>query len=375
MGEGRVLQLLGPSSGGIRRHVAHLAERLQARSWDVTVGGPAGVLDGLAPLDHEVDVPSGADAGALVRSARSLRAAVAGVDLVHAHGLKAGWLASSLRPRPPLVVTVHNLVLPEVGAVAPVLQALEAGLPARADAVIAVSRQIARRFSGARGAGRITVVAPASPPPRAGCDREAVRARLGVEPGEELVVGVGRLHPQKGFDVLVEAMAELDRRRPRVRLALVGAGPAEGELRRQVVSLGLGEVVTLVGASPCAADELGAADVMALASRWEGWPLVVAEAVALGTPVVATAVGGVPEVVVDGVTGRLVVPGCPAALADGLEAVLADPAGARRRAEAARRYLQARFPPAALVGGVEEAYALARQRPRRSPRPVAGGQP
>jgi glycosyltransferase involved in cell wall biosynthesis len=365
VGEGRVLQLLGPSTGGIRRHVAHLAERLGERGWDVTTAGPPGVLDGLAPLDHEVDVPAGVDGAALVRSRRSLRAAVAGVDVVHAHGLKAGWLASTLAPRPPLVVTVHNLVLPDVvGAAAPVLQALEVGLPARADVVIAVSGEIARRFTGASGGGKVQVVAPASPPARARRPVGEVRSGLGVVEGEELIVSVGRLHAQKGLDVLVEAMALLRRRRPQARLAVVGGGPAEEQLRRQVAALDLGDVVTLAGPSLCAADELAAADVVVLASRWEGWPLVVAESVALGSPIVATAVGGVPDVVVDGVTGRLVAPGSPAALAEAIEAVLADPAAAGQRAEAARRRLEERYPPEALVSAVEDAYGAARQSAR-----------
>ncbi len=358
--KGRILQLLGPSAGGVRRHVVHLASSLEQRGWEVDLAGPVGVLEGLSPLDHVVDLPSRADPLALARSWRALRRAVAGVDLVHAHGLKAGWLASSLRPRLPLVVTVHNLVLPEVvGRFAPALQLLEAALLTRADVVIAVSGQIGRRFSGLSGAGRIQVVAPTSPLSRARRPADEVRAGLGVSEGERLIVSIGRLHAQKGFDLLVEAMAELYQHWPEVRLAIVGAGPAEGELRRQVSALGLDDIVTLVGPRTGAADELAAADVMVLASRWEGWPLVVAEAVALGTPVVATAVGGVPDMIVNGVTGRLVDPGDPVALAGAIEATLADPVAARHRAFAARDRLEICYPPDGLIGAVERAYAAA----------------
>lgn len=363
MARPRVLQVLGPSTGGIRRHVAHLAAGLEQRGWDVEVAGPAGVLEGLAPLHHVVDVPAGTDLPALVRSRRGLRRAAVDVDVVHAHGLKAGWLAVSLRPRPPVVVTVHNLVLAEVvGRAAPGLRVVEAALPARADVLIAVSDEIARRFTGASGAGRIEVVAPASPPPRAERERAQVRAELGVDEGQHLIVSAGRLHAQKGFDLLLEAMAELHRHRPQARLAIVGEGPAEAGLRRQVATLGLDDLVVLAGPRAHALDELAAADVVVLASRWEGWPLVVAEAVALGTPVVATAVGGVPDVVVDGLTGRLVPPGVPAALARAIEATLADPLTARRRADAARRRLEQRYPPEGLIAAVEAAYGVARER-------------
>ncbi|HAS13456.1 MAG TPA: glycosyl transferase, partial [Acidimicrobiaceae bacterium] len=97
---------------------------------------------------------------------RALRPLLDGVDVVHAHGLKAGWLAATLRPRPPLVVSIHNLVLDEVaGWSAPLLRRLEERLPGRADATIAISGEVARRFAGRPGADRIRVIPPAGPPP------------------------------------------------------------------------------------------------------------------------------------------------------------------------------------------------------------------
>ncbi len=114
--------------------------------------------------------------------------------------------------------------------------------------------------------------------------------------------------------------------------------------------------VTFAGASPEAADELAAADVVAMCSLWESGPLVVAEALALGRPVVATPVGFVPEVIDDGVGGRIVPVGDPAALAAALGDVLADPVAAAGMAEAGRRAAAAVLAPDRLVGDVVKVY-------------------
>jgi glycosyltransferase involved in cell wall biosynthesis len=358
MAEGpSVLQLLGPSTGGIRRHVVELTTRLEDRGWAVAVAGPSGVLDGLRVLDHCVEVPSGLRPGAVVAARRALRVAVGGVDLIHAHGLKAGWLGATLSLRPRLVVTAHNVALPGAASmVAPALARMEAALPGRVDAMVAVSAEMARRFAGVAGAGRITVIAPVAPHPCPTTPMADVRASWGVAPDQPLVVSVGRLHPQKDHATLISAAALLARRRPGVRFVIVGEGPRAGDLARQVRSLGLDDVVALVGAGVAGTDALAAADVVALASCWEGWPLVVAEAVRLGRPVVATAVGGIPEMLVDGVSGWLVAPGAPSALAGALEAALADPLRAAGRTEAARADLDRRYDPDTLVAAVESVY-------------------
>lgn len=351
-----VLSLLGPSTGGIRRHVFELTTRLRQRGWRVEIAGPASGLGHLGVVDHCVDVPSGFDPAQLVAARQALKTAAEGTQLIHAHGLKAGWLAASLRSRPPLVVTLHNVVLSEVvGAAAPVLQRLELALPARCDATVVVSNEMARRLVGVTGAGRVTVLAPVAPAPPATGSNQA-RASVGARPGQPLVVSVGRLHPQKGHDTLIDAARILAGRRPQVRVVIVGDGPSHDDLARRVRRLDLEEVVALVGSRPSGADVLAVADVVALASRWEGWPLVVAEAIQLGRPVVATAVGGVPEMVEDGVSGWLVPPGSPDALADSLEAALGDPGLAMRRAEVARNRFGARYDPEHLVDGVESIY-------------------
>ncbi len=159
------------------------------------------------------------------------------------------------------------------------------------------------------------------------------------------VVTVGRLSPEKGQLVLVDAVGELVNRGfgNVLRLSFVGDGPSRALLEARVAELGLEDVIHFVG--PVAPDAvrgwLEQADVFCLPSFAEGIPVSIMEAFAIGVPVVASAVGGIPELVVDGVTGRLVVPGRPDALADAIEALL-DGQQRSEMAVAARRRVEQR---------------------------------
>lgn len=354
---GRVLQVLGPSAGGIRRHVAALVEGLGERGWASRVAGPAGVMDGIGPQDHVVPITGALSPTAVLRARRALAAAVGDADVVHAHGLKAGWLASTVRGARPLVVTVHNLVLDEAkGRSAALLRVLEGRLPRRVDRLVAVSPQIAERFADVRGGDRVEVVQPVGPPPRPQRSRDQVRADLDVPPGAPLVVSVARLHPQKDLPTLVRAAAELRGRFPDLVVAVVGEGPEEGALRDLIAGLDLDGTVRLVGTRPQVADELAAADVVVLSSLWEGSPLVVAETLELGRPMVSTPVGFVPELIEDGVSGRLVAVGDPGALAATLAEVLADPTAASALGQAGRERVRQVLGPGRLVGDLVAVY-------------------
>ena len=347
----RVLLLLGPSTGGIRAHVGALAEALEERSWDVGVAGPAGVLERIRPLDHVVPVPAGVAPGPVLLGRRALRRVAPRYDLVHAHGLKAGWVAALAALDVPLVVSVHNLVLDDVaGRVAPLLRVLEAALLGRADATIAISDEVARRFTGVPGAARLTTVAPLGPAPVVSAAAADVRARLGVPAGGHLVVTVARLHPQKGLHDLVEAADLLRHRVEGLRWVVLGEGPQRAQLEALVAARRLGDVVVLAGSRPSVADELAAADVVAVTSRWESGPLVVLEALALGRPVVATAVGLVSDIV-DPSVGRVVPVGDPVAMADALAQVLVAPPSARVGRSGTDRY-----GPDRLVPPIEAVY-------------------
>lgn len=159
------------------------------------------------------------------------------------------------------------------------------------------------------------------------------------------VVCVARLKPVKNLELLLEACAILRGRGVEFRCALVGDGPCRDELEAMRARLGLGEVLELVGA----AEQAGVlawwrrAAVAVLTSKSEGMPVSLMEAAACGVPAVATAVGGVPELVEDGVTGLLAPAGDAGALAAALERLLRDPELARRLGAAARRRAEERF--------------------------------
>jgi glycosyltransferase involved in cell wall biosynthesis len=175
----------------------------------------------------------------------------------------------------------------------------------------------------------------------------AVEPSEGIEEERGYLLFVGRLRIRKGVEVLLEALSDLRSRHPGARLRIAGDGEHRERLERRAAELELGEAVVFLGT--CDAGRvrrlLAGAAALVVPSIYEGMPLVVLEAMAAGVPVVASAVSGIPEVVVDGETGWLVPPEDPRALAAALEAVLTRPEEARRRGEAGRLRVDERFRP------------------------------
>lgn len=151
--------------------------------------------------------------------------------------------------------------------------------------------------------------------------RDRIRAELGVSDGEMLVVVIANLREHKDYPTLLAAARRVADMGAPVRFAAVGQGPLEMPLRAEIERLGLGGTFSLLGYRPDALDVLAAADIFTLSSVAEGYPVSLMEALALGKPVVATAVGGIPEAVRDGVEGLLVAPASPGRLADALLAL------------------------------------------------------
>jgi glycosyltransferase involved in cell wall biosynthesis len=171
--------------------------------------------------------------------------------------------------------------------------------------------------------------------------RTALRQSLGVGDAEFLWLAAGRLEEPKDYPNLLEAMAMLRPAAPHARLAIAGQGPLEQELRALATSLRLDDVVSFLGFRDDVHACMAAADATVLASAWEGLPTVVIESLAAGTPIVSTDVGGVREVVEEGVSGLIVPPRTPQALAAAMSQLMARPAAdLQRMGDAGRAHVE-----------------------------------
>lgn len=298
---GTVVLVLASSTGGVGQHVASLARGLAAAGATVTVCGPAATEAqfGFANLGARfvpVEVPANPTA-ADYRAVGALRRALSGpVDVVHAHGLRAGLVATLARPAAPLVVTWHNAVL-ATGWRGHASRLSERLVARRAAVNLGASADLVARATalGAADARLAPVAAPALPPPRR--SRPAVRAEFKVSAEQPLILSVGRLHPQKRYDVLVDAAARWRTRKPAPVVAIAGSGPSYLPLAARISAARA--PVTLLGHRNDVADLLSAADLAVVTSDWEARQLFAQEALRAGVPLVATAVGGLPELVGD----------------------------------------------------------------------------
>jgi glycosyltransferase involved in cell wall biosynthesis len=215
------------------------------------------------------------------------------------------------------------------------------------DAVVCVSEaQAAKARAGGAPERCLTVIRNAiDPTPFERCDESGRHLTESFFPTAPrlIVVSAGRLSPEKGPDVLVEAAALVLRERPDVGFVLCGDGPLRPALEQRIAELGLGGRIVLAGFRTDLARLLPAWDLAVLSSHTEGLPVFVLEALAAGVPVVATAVGGTPEVLEDGVSGLLVPPASPKALADRIAELLRDERRRREMGERGRQHVHAHF--------------------------------
>lgn len=260
-------------------------------------------------------------------------------DVIHTHSyvLRYSLPAALALRRAAMVHTVHNVAARE--AVDLTARLLHRRVFGRTVNTVAVGEQVRRSYRewyGTEPAATIRNGIDTASFVRPGA-RQRWRAGHGFSESDFLVISVGRLDPQKNPLALMDAFAAAFRDDARAHLLMAGDGCLRDAAARRADELGLAARVHLLGTQADVAEVLAAGDLFALASDWEGTPLAVMEAMAAGLPVVASAVGGVPELVVDGETGLLIPARDAAALAEALERMAAQPAVRSAMGSAARQ--------------------------------------
>lgn len=366
-----VLELSAQAAGGVRAHIRQVSQLLAKDGHQVLLAGPSnvifpapGVVGGACLRTYQIDIgarPSGADLKAL----RQLKQLAATVEVIHAHGLRAGALAvlavkrlpAAKRPR--VVVTLHNL---PVGSAPTRLvgQALHLVVVKGADYVLTVSPDLLEKAKqlGLK-AGEIAVV----PAPARGCMDHAAQPEISQDSAQSLDAGSGvdsgsgygassdtdydaapclltiaRLAPQKGLDLLLEAATLIKQRGIDFTWLVAGDGPLKAQLNQQIDDAAL--PVKLLGRREDIGALLSQADVVVQTSYWEGQPLTLREAMQAGRAIVATDVGGSAYTLAG--CGQLVEPQA-GPLADAVVAVISDPKR-RETLEAASRAAVAKIP-------------------------------
>ena len=278
-------------------------------------------------------------------------------DVVHAHGYKADVYAYlAMRELPTaLVSTCHNWL--DDNRLVHMYGAVDRWVLRRYDAIIAVSQQVKQRLVGSKvPSGKVHLV-------RNGIDLQpfiaaspSIRDRFQSHGG--LLVGwVGRLSPEKGPDLFIQAAAKVRSEFPNARFILAGDGPARAELEALIQTLGLANSVQFIGRRNDMPEVYASVDVMVSSSRFEGLPMAILEGMASGRPWVATAVGDVPTVVRNGQTGLLVLPGDENLLANALAEMLRNHADRARMGAAAQHVVTTEFSAEGMVAEHLRIYA------------------
>lgn len=373
MSRPRVLQVFEPPDGGVPRHVETLVDGLMARGFRLAVAGPThaqlrervereGALYVELPIVGNMVAPRQdlAAAGRLVHLARR-----GGFDVIHAHAQKAGLLVRAVGGcgGPPLVYSPHSYVYLHQ------LLRRRPGAHLRHCATLQMERllgnvtamTIAVSHDEREAAIRDRVVRPA----RIRTVPNGVRVNERVPPraqllefggGGTLFGAVTSLREQKGLPTLLDALEQIAERRGSLRFAIVGNGPLLPLVQQRLALPRLRGWVRHFPFVGCADADYRALDALVLASYWEGLSIAVLEAMGHGLPVIATAVGGTSEVVVDGETGMLVPPWDARALGKAILTLAGDRARARELGARGRERALRAFTADAMVEALAELY-------------------
>lgn len=353
----RVLHLIGGGEfGGAERHILTLFRSFNPQ--DVLIEAACLFAAPFAPLAREagmrvkvLPMRSKLNLGVAWR----LKEILSGYDIIHTHGVRANLLGRMAAQGSglPVCTTVHSMLSQDYPhPVTRIVNALTERLTRRfTTRFIAVSDFLAAELmkEGVRR-DKITVVyngidlgANDDKPER------TLRERLGLPEETPLVATVGRLHWVKGHRYFIAAAAEVLKQHPAARFIIIGSGPERPELERQIRALGLGGRVVLTGFVKEVMHYYPEFTALVLPSLAEGFGLVVLEALLHATPVVATRVGGLPEVLRDGETGLLVPPANAGALARAVCRVIEDPVAAKELASRGRDFVRREFSAAKMA--------------------------
>ncbi len=359
MSQRRVLVLIkGLGIGGAEKLISEGARYWDRSTYDYHVAYVLPWKDQLVAEIEDLGIPVrcvGGAKGSMRVAAMNLRRLVAELqpDLIHAHSPAVAVIARYLGV--PVVYTEHN-VADSYRSPTAQLNRLTYRRNAR---VIAVSDRVAESLASYPGSDPVVITNGVAVSVSADA-ADAAKAELGLDPRVALAVHVGNIRPHKGHSTLISAAAKLDP--ATVQVVSIGGEKYDGDLervRREAAEAGADGVVRFLGRRPDALSFVAAADVFVNPADVEGLPVAVLEAMALEKPIVATAVGGVPSIIKDRVTGLLVPPKDPGAIAHGITELVADRTLAGSLAAAARELVEAEFGLERMVRGNEREYAAA----------------
>jgi len=359
----RVVHAIAPATlGGAERVVYLLAAALWRRAQSCSV---VALLDPTGPEPWLVQAlrsngipifPVRARRRGYLTEIRQMAAVVrrCRADILHCHGYRADvlGLAAAHRTRTPLVTTAHGFT--SGGRKNRFFEWIDRQCLRRVQGVIAVSAALERQLLDVGVLrSRLWHIPNASPVPETR-SREQSREVLGITPHVKAIGWIGRISREKGPDVLLRAVKRMHR--SDLHAVMIGDGPWIGATKQLASDLGLSSSVHFAGAVSEAANLMKAFDVFVLSSHSEGLPIVLLEAMGAGVPIVASAVGEIPNVLDHGRLGLLTSPGDPDGLADALLSVLRDASAATDRAVLAQRYVADRYAIDPWIESILEVY-------------------